>query len=151
MRKRITLIAWIATIVALPVAMAKSPVDLTKLQADLRAAETAFAKTMADRDHAAFSRFISDEAVFFGRNGEIRGREAVVEAWAPLFEGKDPPFSWRPEVAVVVESGGLGLTSGPVLDPEGKQTGTFNSTWRREKDGSWKVVFDKGCPPCGTP
>jgi ketosteroid isomerase-like protein len=26
--------------------------------------------------------------------------------------------------------------------------GTFNSVWRRESDGSWKVVFDKGCDAC---
>jgi predicted secreted Zn-dependent protease len=25
----------------------------------------------------------------------------------------------------------------------------FNSTWRRESDGRWRVVFDVGCPPCG--
>ena len=36
----------------------------------------------------------------------------------------------------------------PIRDPSGKRTGTFNSVWRREKDGRWKVVFDKGCPPC---
>jgi ketosteroid isomerase-like protein len=35
-----------------------------------------------------------------------------------------------------------------VRDPDGRQIGTFNSVWRREADGSWKVVFDKGCPPC---
>jgi ketosteroid isomerase-like protein len=121
---------------------------LAKLEAELRAAETAFAKTMADRDAAAFATFLSPEAVFFGRSGETRGKEAVAQSWAGLFEGPLAPFSWRPEVAVVLASGQLGLTSGPVFNPEGKQTGTFNSVWRREPDGAWKIVFDKGCPPC---
>jgi len=148
----IPLLAWVVMAVALPSALADSTGDLAKLEADVRAAETAFAKTMADRDHAAFAGFISDEAVFFGRAGEIRGKAAVVDAWASLFEGEQPPFSWRPEVAVVLESSrGLGFTSGPVFSPEGKQTGTFNSVWRRESNGSWKIVFDKGCPPCGSP
>ena len=44
--------------------------------------------------------------------------------------------------------GTLGMTSGPVYDPAGQRIGTFNSVWRRGKDGSWKIVFDKGCPPC---
>jgi ketosteroid isomerase-like protein len=132
-------------------APAGAPPDLATLEAELRATETAFAKTMADRDPAAFATFIADEAIFFGREGEIRGKAAVVEAWASLFEGEQPPFSWRPEVAVVLGSRALGFTSGPVFSPEGAQTGTFNSVWRREGNGSWKIVFDKGCPPCGTP
>jgi ketosteroid isomerase-like protein len=48
----------------------------------------------------------------------------------------------------VLASGTLALSSGPVYDPDGKRAGTFNSTWRKEADGRWRVVFDKGCPPC---
>ncbi len=121
--------------------------DITKLQDELRATETAFARTMADRDHAAFATFIADEAVFFGRN-EIRGRQAVVDAWASYYEGKEAPFSWRPETVAVLDSGTLGLSSGPVFGSDGKQTGTFSSIWRRKADGKWEIIFDKGCPYC---
>jgi ketosteroid isomerase-like protein len=109
-------------------------------------AESSFAHTMAARDHAAFATFIATDAVFFGRQGALRGKSAVVEAWAPFFAGPDAPFSWRPDVVEVLDSGTLALTSGPVRDRTGKQTGTFNSIWRRERDGRWQVVFDKGCP-----
>jgi len=36
-----------------------------------------------------------------------------------------------------------------VFDASGKRMGTFSSIWRREKDGRWRVIFDKGCdcPP----
>ena len=144
-------IAWTIATFAGVGARADTPTvaDLTKLQDELKATETAFAKTMADRDVKAFGAFIADEAVFFGR-AELRGREAIVTAWAGFFEGPDAPFSWQPDVAVVLQSGGLGLTSGPVFNPAGERTGTFNSTWRREADGHWKIVFDKGCPPCGS-
>lgn len=130
-------------------ARAAEPADLAKLHEQLRAAETAFAKTMADRDLAAFTAFLADEAVFFGRE-ELRGKDAVAAAWARFYEGKDAPFSWRPETASVLASGHLGFTSGPVFDPAGRQIGTFNSVWRREPGGAWKIVFDKGCPPCAT-
>ena len=45
----------------------------------------------------------------------------------------------------VLPSGTLALSSGPVFDPDGKKVGTFNSIWRRERNGKWQVIFDKGC------
>ncbi|PWB68846.1 MAG: DUF4440 domain-containing protein, partial [Holophagae bacterium] len=147
MRERLPnpLVAAVLTVlVGLPVAaLAADPPGNAEFAAQLRATEEAFARTMADRDHAAFVSFVADEAVFFGRTGELRGREAVAAAWKPLFEGAAAPFSWRPEVATVLDSGNLGLTSGPVFAPDGTRIGTFTSVWRREPDGSWKIVFDR--------
>ena len=119
-----------------------------QLAAQVRAAETAFAASMAARDHAAFTAHLADEAVFFGRQGPLRGKTAVAAGWKRFFEGPKAPFSWAPETVEVLASGNLALSSGPVRDPEGRATGTFNSIWRREADGRWRVVFDKGCPPC---
>jgi uncharacterized protein (TIGR02246 family) len=117
------------------------------LASEVRAAETAFAKTMADRDLEAFVSYLADEAVFFtGR--VLRGAEEIAAGWSPFFEGAEAPFSWEPEQVEVLESGTLALSSGPVLDPERNRIGTFNSVWRLEADGRWRVVFDKGCPPC---
>lgn len=118
-----------------------------QLAAQVREAETAFAATMASRNHAAFGGFVADEAIFFGRSGPLRGRGAVLEGWRPLFEGAAAPFSWRPEVVEVLASGTLALSSGSVWDPTGKQIGTFNSIWRLDADGRWRVIFDKGCNP----
>ena len=116
-----------------------------ELAAQVRAAETAFAKTMADRDHAAFSSFLADEAIFFGQ-GALRGKAAIAAGWKTYFEGPAAPFSWEPVTVEVLDSGTLALSSGPVRDPQGQQIGTFSSIWRREADGKWRVVFDKGCP-----
>jgi len=120
---------------------------LEELRDEVRRTETAFAKTMADRDHAAFASFLASETVFFGR-GVLRGKAAVAEAWKRYYEGPAAPFSWTPDSAEVLDSGELAFTSGPVYDPSGRRVGTFNSVWRREKDGKWRIVFDKGCPPC---
>jgi ketosteroid isomerase-like protein len=114
---------------------------------EVRRTEIAFAKTMADRDLAAFESFLSKEAVFTGRSGVLRGPKEVAAAWKPRFEGPKAPFSWEPDQVVVLDSGTLALSSGPVRDPSGKRVGTFNSIWRRE-GGSWKIVIDHGCPPC---
>jgi len=114
----------------------------------VRETERAFAKTMADRNLQAFSGYVAQEGIFFGRRGPLRGRAAVVESWKRFFEGKGAPFSWEPEMVEVLGSGSLALSSGPVHDPEGKQIGTFSTIWRLESDGRWRVVFDKGCPVC---
>jgi uncharacterized protein (TIGR02246 family) len=121
-----------------------------QLQDQVRATETAFARTMADRDHAAFVSFLADETVWFGR-GVLRGKDAVARAWKPFYEGKDAPFSWRPETVEVLDSGTLAISSGPVFDPGGTQTSTFTSIWRREADGKWRIIFDKGNPYCPPP
>jgi ketosteroid isomerase-like protein len=115
--------------------------------ADVKAAETEFAATMADRDLEAFGSFIADEAVFL-TGSTLRGSDAIVAAWAEYFEGEDAPFSWAPETVEVLDSGTLALSSGPVVDSAGNRVGTFNSIWRLEPDGRWRVVFDKGCPAC---
>ncbi|HET9481045.1 MAG TPA: DUF4440 domain-containing protein [Candidatus Polarisedimenticolia bacterium] len=116
--------------------------------ARVRAAEISFAKTMADRNHGAFVSHIADEAVFFGGATVLRGRAAFGEGWKRFFEGAEAPFSWEPEKVEVLDSGTLALSTGPVRDPKGTRVGTFNSIWRKEPDGSWKIVFDNGCPPC---
>jgi ketosteroid isomerase-like protein len=144
MQRSLVGLALVAGAIA-PSLRAAEPLDA--LAAQVRAREIAFAKTMADRDHAAFGRFVSEEALFMGRT-PFRGREAVLAGWKAYFEGKDAPFSWTPERVEVVASGTLAISSGAVLDPAGQRVGTFNSTWRREKDGEWRVVIDIGCPPC---
>lgn len=118
-----------------------------ELAEQVKNAERAFAKTMADRDLDAFASFIAADAIFFGE-GALRGKAAVVDGWKRLYAGSTAPFSWRPESVAVLDSGTLAHSSGPVLDPQGNQVGTFNSVWRREPDGQWKVVFDKGCDSC---
>jgi ketosteroid isomerase-like protein len=118
------------------------------LTEQVRRTEIAFAKTMADRDAAGFRSFLSEEAVFVGRSGVLRGASEVAAGWKRFFEGPQAPFSWEPEQVQVLDSGTLALSSGPVRDPSGKRIGTFNSIWRRETGGKWKIAIDHGCPPC---
>jgi ketosteroid isomerase-like protein len=114
----------------------------------VRDTERAFARSMADRNHAAFVSFLSDEAVFMSEVQTLRGKPAIGEGWKRFYDAPQPPFSWEPERVEVLDSGTLALSTGPVRDPQGRRVGTFNSIWRREPGGSWKIVFDKGCPPC---
>ncbi len=124
---------------------AQAPPPLATLARQVFVAESSFAATMAARDSAAFARFVAPDAIFFGEKAALRGRAAVVEGWSRFFVGDTAPFSWQPETVEVLDSGALALSSGPVLAPDGRRVGTFTSIWRRESDGAWRVVFDKGC------
>jgi ketosteroid isomerase-like protein len=115
---------------------------------EVRKTEAAFAKTMADRDHAAFTSFLAEDAVFFGQGAAQRGKENEAQTWKRFFEGRQAPFSWAPGSVEVLDGGDLGFSSGPVFDPAGRRVGTFNSVWRKGKDGAWRIVFDNGCPRC---
>ena len=116
--------------------------------AEVRAAEASFAASMATRDFDAFQQWVADDAVFFGGGQVTRGKQAVLAAWKPFFDTPAAPFSWAPDSVEVLSSGGLALSFGPVLDPQGNRVATFNSVWRREADGRWRVVFDKGANAC---
>jgi ketosteroid isomerase-like protein len=114
------------------------------LNAIVEAREIGFAQSMADRDFNAFQSFVSTEAIFFAGPNALRGRDAVAAAWKQFFDGSDAPFSWTPDTVEVLDSGTLGLTSGPVKNAVGEEVGRFNSIWRKEADGVWRVVFDRG-------
>jgi ketosteroid isomerase-like protein len=115
------------------------------LKRQVFAAESSFAASMAERNLAAFATHVSPEAIFFGDTTVMRGKEEVLARWRGFFSEPDAPFSWKPDVIEVLASGRLALSSGPVFDPNGKKVGSFNSIWRREQDGRWKIIFDKGC------
>jgi ketosteroid isomerase-like protein len=116
-------------------------------RAEVFAAERAFARSMAERDFAAFARYVADDSVFFSGTTALRGRAAVLAGWQPLFAERAAPFSWEPDQVEVLKSGELALSTGLVKNPEGVVTARFNSIWQRQANGRWLVIFDKGGPP----
>lgn len=122
--------------------------EIARRVAEVRATETAFAKTLADRDVVAFRRFLAPDTIWKGSQGPLNGPDAVVAAWAKFFEDAKPPFSWAPDTVFVLPSGELAQSSGPVSSPEGKVFSRFQSVWRRKAEGGWEIVFDQGSEVC---
>ena len=125
--------------------------DIAELSRQVADTERAFARTMADRNHAAFVAFLAPDAIFFSGAKPLRGRQAVADAWKRFYDKPEAPFSWKPETVEVLDSGTLALSSGPVFDPAGKNVATFTSIWRLEAPGTWRIVFDKGNDVCDCP
>jgi len=139
-------VAGLSFLMASTAVLAQS--NLQDLQRQVTETERAFAKTMADRDFEAFVSFLSEETVFFSGLNALTGKQQVADAWKGYYETPDAPFSWEPEQVVVLESGTLALSTGPVRNAEGKQVASFTSTWRLEESGDWRIIFDKGCEVC---
>ncbi|KQX01740.1 ketosteroid isomerase [Massilia sp. Root418] len=136
------------TALALASAAAGAAPSNAELKQQVADTERAFAATMQQRDLAAFSTFLSDETVFYSGPVPLRGKEQVTAFWKKFYEGREAPFSWEPDQVDVIDSGTLAHSSGPVYDPKGKLIARFNSVWRQEAPGKWRIVFDKGQDVC---
>jgi ketosteroid isomerase-like protein len=116
---------------------------------EVRSTEIAFAKAFADRDAKKFFSYLAEDAQFLGQHKIMHGKQEVIAVWSEFFKPATAPFRWEPERVVTNTAGDLGFSIGPVFDQAGAKIGTFTSTWMRQPDGSWKILFDGGsaCPP----
>jgi len=117
---------------------------------DVRCQEIAFSHSVENKDVDAFKSFLDDDARFVGRSVD-KGPDEITTAWQVFFSDDGPAIKWRPQFVEVLEDGTLALTRGPYRmtskDADGTMVehwGTFNSVWRKNAKGKWRVVFDAG-------
>jgi ketosteroid isomerase-like protein len=117
----------------------------------LVASERAFAAmSVAKGMKDAFLTYLAEDGVVF-RPTATNGRQA--------WEARPPSTAtlmWEPSFAEVSSAGDLGYTTGPwefhpaadsagtPAPPERYAYGHFNSVWKRQKGGVWRVVADIG-------
>jgi len=136
----------------------------------LAAVDEREALMQADRD---FDRVTAETGVegwvsYFAEHGQmfpagadiVSGRQAIREAMAPAFGNPEFSLRWKPLGAEVSRGGDLGYTYGTYVakgpGPQGEPAerhGKYVSIWKKQADGSWKVVVDIGnaSPPPPTP
>lgn len=123
---------------------------LADVSMDVRCQEIAFSRSVENKDIESFKSFLDSDARFVGRSVD-KGPDEIATAWAVFFSDDGPAIKWRPQFVEVLEDGSLALTRGPYRmidqDEDGNPTeywGTFNSIWRKNANGEWRVVFDAG-------
>jgi ketosteroid isomerase-like protein len=119
-------------------------------KAELLSAGTAFcARAAKDGILQAFLGVVTADTKLLSQSG--KGFDAVRSG----FKGLPPTASltWKPMQADASSAGDLGYTWGRYEYREraadGRvvvETGTYVTIWRRQPDGSWKVVLDGGTP-----
>lgn len=124
---------------------AKAGADtLIQLEAD-------FMKAAAERGSQGYMSYYADDAVELPNGADMfRGKESIAKTMGFL-DDKNNHLTWTPVYADMAASGDLGYTYGTFefrsKDKDGKSTveyGKYASIWKKQKDGSWKVVMDMG-------
>lgn len=109
--------------------------------APIVAAERAFAAEAAELGWAAaFRRWAAADAITLSPD-PVNAQEHLAQ-----IEGDgETTLDWRPAYAGVALSGDFGFTTGP-FQFRGREgiVGHYFTVWRRQRDGSWKWIFDAG-------
>jgi ketosteroid isomerase-like protein len=124
--------------------------DVQKLKLELMAEDRKFARQAAARGVDGFADYLAEKDLlkFEGPGQPIsttreEARAALKKGWG------DRPFllRWEPLKADAAASGELGYTFGEwtIQGANGKVSkGHYVSIWKKQTDGTWKVVVDLG-------
>jgi ketosteroid isomerase-like protein len=110
-------------------------------------AEMDFARMSAERGWVqAFIANFADDGVNFTPH-PTRTKERL-SSQPPSDSGPKNTLHWRPVYSDISAAGDMGYNTGPFwVEDEKKQIkpqGYFFSVWKKQRDGSWKVILDIG-------
>jgi len=81
----------------------------------------------------------------------VAGKQALSEHYRKAFASPDLTLKWEPAKGEVFAGGQMGYTVGKYTahfkDKSGQameETGTYITVWKKQPDGSWKIVTDTG-------
>jgi uncharacterized protein (TIGR02246 family) len=115
-------------------------------------ADRAFAEATSERGAEGWVEFFAENGAMLPDGLPItRCKDAIRELMEPAFADENYKLVWEPTEADISASGDLGYTIGryerTTTAPDGTKTttmGKYVSIWKKQADGSWKVVVDIG-------
>jgi ketosteroid isomerase-like protein len=123
-----------------------------KTSADtLRQLEAEFMKAAAEHGSQGYLSYYADDEVEVPNGATIIQGKMNIAKTLGFLDQKDNHLTWTPVGADISASGDLGYTYGNYefrsKDKDGKPIvdhGKYTSIWKKQRDGSWKVVLDMG-------
>jgi len=146
MREALKIGAMLLSILATTIVVsAQQQSERTQNRRALVEMEHAFAKAAATKGtRDAFLEFLADDGIIF-QPGPVNGKKFWSER-----QPRKGLLSWEPIFADVSRAGDLGYTTGPwEFRPNGPDDqpvafGQYFTIWKKQRDGSWKAVLDRG-------
>ncbi len=143
----------IAAACAAPQELAWQGEQAAAREAELMAADRAFAVAAAERGLEGWMSFFHEDASRPDSSGVVhRGLDAIRANDAAIFADPSLQLTWEPEHAGVFADGRHGYTWGrfQVLAKGGEADQVVGKgwylSWWRWQDGAWKVILDTGGP-----
>jgi len=149
----VTVVAFcvmVAGILVLPgKVFSTSPVNATPEM--LKQMEGEFMKAAAEKGSQGYMSYYADDAVEVPNGAALIQGKINIAKGMGFLDDKNNSLLWTPVGADISSSGDLGYTYGTFefhsKDKDGKPVidyGKYTSIWKKQVDGSWKVVLDMG-------
>lgn len=117
----------------------------------LKQLEGEFMKAAAEKGSSGYMSYYADDAVEVPNGGALIQGKIDIAKGMGFLDDKNNSLTWAPVGADISASGDLGYTYGTFefrsKDKDGKVVvdhGKYTSIWKKQKDGTWKVVLDMG-------
>jgi ketosteroid isomerase-like protein len=126
------------------------PINKEEIKNEIFLTEKAFEKMTSEKGIAeAFYHFADENAVIKRENDTLISGKENIRIYYEKKGFKDATVNWTPDFIDVSKSGDLGYTYGKyswkIKDNDGdiiENKGVFHTVWKRQKDNSWKYVWD---------
>jgi ketosteroid isomerase-like protein len=137
----------VLTLILGGVAFAETPASADKL----KQMEAEFMQAALAHGSQGYMSYYAEDSVEVPNGADFLIGKSAIARTMDFLDDKNNRLTWKPIGADISSSGDLGYTYGTYefqsKDKDGKTVvshGKYTSIWKKQKDGSWKVVLDMG-------
>jgi len=147
----VLVVAFLVATILLPIKHSTVSASPKATAETLKQFEGELMKAAADKGSQGYMSYYADDAVEVPNGAPLIQGKVEIAKGMGFLDDKNNQLLWTPVGADMSSSGDLGYTYGNFefhsKDKAGNavvEHGKYTSIWKRQKDGSWKVVLDMG-------